>query len=133
MGEVYRSEIPAHTDAAEARASARRWLVERFVSDLRVDVTVTVVSELVTNAVRHARTTFALSMDDLEDGDGVRIEVFDADTRHPTFMGADLDATSGRGLHIVSSLASDWGFRSEERDGIQGKVVWADLRWDEVG
>ena len=97
---------------------------------MQADEVVVVVSELVTNAIRHARSAFVASIERAEDG-GVRVEVFDLDSRQPTFMGADEDAVSGRGMQIVGALSSDWGSSTEERDGIHGKVVWAELRWPE--
>lgn len=85
-----------------------------------------VVSELVTNAVHHAQTAFSLDLSAADDR-RVRIEVFDRDPRQPVVLGADDDATGGRGIRIVSTLAVLWGATIEERNGIPGKVVWAEV------
>ena len=57
-------------------------------------------------------------------GDSVRIEVFDRDTRMPVLQGTDGGAIGGRGMHIVATVADEWGSSTETRDGIDGKVVW---------
>jgi hypothetical protein len=84
-----------------------------------------VLSELVTNAIRHAGTDVTVT---LEVGDGhLRVEVGDGDIRPPAMPAADLDAASGRGLFIVSALARAWRYERTERDGISGKTVSADF------
>jgi anti-sigma regulatory factor (Ser/Thr protein kinase) len=84
-------------------------------------------SELVGNAIRHARTDFTITV--RITSDLLRIEVFDRDSRPPALIGLDADATSGRGLNIVAALSSDWGWRTaHDVDGITGKVVWAEVR-----
>jgi serine/threonine-protein kinase RsbW len=122
---LWTDERSSPTAARDARRAAARWLADRDIDGDLADRVVLVVSELVTNSIRHARTGFSLF---LRASDGaVRIEIFDADSREPTIVVADEDATSGRGIHIVSAVSSAWGSRSEQRDGIQGKVVWAEL------
>ncbi|MFI9269783.1 ATP-binding protein [Kitasatospora sp. NPDC052896] len=83
-----------------------------------------VVSELVSNAVQHARVPRdRLIQVRFELTSGVlRIEVHDASDHPPkvrTPMGED---ESGRGLCLVREVASGWGFGP--RLGV-GKVVWA--------
>ncbi len=86
-----------------------------------------VIGELASNAARHARTRFTLALT-VEDG-VVRVEVFDLDSRPPALMGVDSDSTSGRGLHLVAGVTSDWGWQTaESEEGISGKVVWAEIR-----
>ncbi len=87
-----------------------------------------VVSELVTNAVRHARPVGAspvrlvLACDD----DVLRVEVHDADpARAPRPRRPDPDdlAEGGRGLALIQALAARWGCRP----GPTGKAVWCEL------
>jgi serine/threonine-protein kinase RsbW len=87
------------------------------------ETAVLLVSELVTNAVRHARDTHAIALD-LEIGNTwLRIEVADADPQWPhRRIPGSLDE-SGFGLVLVDALADKWGVR----DTATGKAVWAEL------
>lgn len=78
------------------------------------------VSELTTNALRHARGPFEVRV---QAGPRVRVEVRDGSTQRPTLKDADATDEGGRGLHIVRQLAKAWG--TEER--ADGKVVWFEL------
>lgn len=84
------------------------------------------VSELVTNAIRHGRPDVVLGLEQLDPG--LRILVSDCGEALPVapLSLPDPDAPSGRGLLIVASTAADWGVRPN--DGEPGKTVWADLR-----
>jgi len=85
-----------------------------------------VLGEIIGNAVRHARTDFTISA--TVTAGRLRLEVFDRDTRPPQLLGLDNESTSGRGLHLVSALASTWGWQTaEDREGVSGKIVWAEL------
>ena len=119
------TEIPQPDDIRSVRAAAARWLESAGVHGILAETAVLVASELSTNAVRHARSRFETSL--AVDGECVRVEVFDLDTRAPQPVVAGDDATGGRGLQIVAAIASEWGFRTEERDGVHGKVVWAEI------
>lgn len=79
------------------------------------------VSEVVTNAVRHARTPFDVVLS--VDGDTVRCEVRDASPVMPRTRPAGPDAAGGRGMQLVAALATSWGV---ERDP-HGKRVWFEL------
>jgi anti-sigma regulatory factor (Ser/Thr protein kinase) len=101
---------------------AARHFVQRAVGEAGDDVRESVImltSELVTNAVIHARTDLEVTVRCLDDG-SVRVDVWDANSRMPQPCHAPLDATTGRGLGIVESLASAWGVE-RTRDG---KTVW---------
>ena len=120
------SEIPTSSDVAAVRAATRRWLRADAVDGVLADNVVLVASELATNAVRHARTGFEISLARAE-GTRVRVEAFDLDTRSPSPVLPDTEATGGRGLQIIAALSTEWGFGTEERDGVHGKIVWAEL------
>ncbi|MDT9690230.1 ATP-binding protein [Streptomyces sp. P9(2023)] len=88
-----------------------------------------ILSELLTNAVRHARvpgrsieTRFLLMPD------GLRIEVHDASEQRPLMALPDDDAGGGWGLPLVDTLSAKWGV--SDRSG-PGKLVWAELATDE--
>jgi anti-sigma regulatory factor (Ser/Thr protein kinase) len=52
------------------------------------------------------------------------VEVWDRTPETPVRQNPDFNATSGRGLLLVESLAEDWGIC---RPHVGGKVVWAEL------
>jgi anti-sigma regulatory factor (Ser/Thr protein kinase) len=78
-------------------------------------------SELVTNAVLHARTELTLVLE-LRDG-RVRISVEDRSSAPPTLRHYRADALTGRGLGVVAALSDSWGISS----AADGKVVWAEV------
>ena len=80
-----------------------------------------VVSELATNAVVHAGSPFSVSV--RYDGSAVRIAVHDWNPTLPVLRYGGPTAVSGRGLHLVNTLARAWGV--ERSPG--GKTVWAEL------
>jgi anti-sigma regulatory factor (Ser/Thr protein kinase) len=78
-------------------------------------------SELVTNALLHARTMLTLTLELRRDR--VRISVSDASQAAATLRHYRPDALTGRGLGVVAALSHRWGVNAV-RDG---KVVWAEL------
>jgi anti-sigma regulatory factor (Ser/Thr protein kinase) len=78
-------------------------------------------SELVTNAVLHARTELTLTLE-LRDG-RVRISVKDRSQAPPTLRHYQADALTGRGLGVVAALSDSWGIST----AADGKVVWAEV------
>ena len=106
----------------QARQATRDALATWRLADLE-ETAVLLVSELVTNAVRHARDTFAIALELKTTETWLRIEVQDGDPRWPqprTPAGFD---ESGFGFLLVDALARKWGVR----DTATGKTVWADL------
>jgi len=105
---------------AEARAfvatTLRRWGLEALVVDAEL-----LTSELVTNAVIHARSDVTVSV---AVSDGIaEIGVTDVSPEPPTPRWAASGAEGGRGLRLVDRLASDWGVAYLET----GKQVWCRL------
>jgi len=88
-----------------------------------------VVTELVTNVVRHAAPPpsavgiLDLVLDLLPDAT-VRVQVRDASMRPPVLRTVDMEAESGRGLRLVGSFSQRWGSYPVATGG---KVVWADV------
>jgi Histidine kinase-like ATPase domain len=104
------------------------WLARRLAMEALTDWGLTdlgfaaelIVSELVSNSVRHAGTDVRLLVR-LERG-GVRIAVHDGDPTAPRLrVPADPDGVHGRGLHLVAAVAANMGVLCGSRD----KVVWA--------
>jgi PAS domain S-box-containing protein len=78
------------------------------------------VSELVTNAVRHARGPVELRM---VRGASLLVEVTDPVPDPPRERTASPDDEGGRGLPLVARLSRRWGTRREPA----GKTVWFEL------
>lgn len=83
---------------------------------------VLLVSELATNAVLHARTSFVVT---IERGERLRVAVDDGDPRLPHARDCGLEALSGRGLHLVEALARTSGAEVAPT----GKTVWFEVDW----
>jgi len=110
-------------DAASV-GQARRFLLGRL-PDGRADAAdalVLMLSELATNAVRHAATEFEVTVHVVGETRRVVVEVTDAAGGDPTPQEPAADALHGRGLHIVRTLADAWGV--DMRRDRPGKTVW---------
>jgi two-component sensor histidine kinase len=83
---------------------------------------VLLTSELVTNGVIHARTDLEIRLDLTLDA--IRVEVVDLGGGCPVAEEAPPDADKGRGLMIVSNLATRWGVGLEA----DRTAVWFELR-----
>ena len=88
-----------------------------------------VVSELLTNALRHAlpapgdlRPRRPVRLGLLQPGPCVLCAVSDPSDQLPAPREPDWLDETGRGLHVVSALSDDWGCTAPNR---LGKVVWA--------
>ncbi|QNP69274.1 SpoIIE family protein phosphatase [Streptomyces roseirectus] len=111
---------PEPAEVRRARAAIAEQLYDWGLARL-VDNTVLMVSELVTNAVRHARGRPVTVR--LVRGETLLCEVDDADHELPTLLDAGALDETGRGLRVVSTLAREWG---ASRSGA-GKSVWFEL------
>ncbi|WP_306335214.1 SpoIIE family protein phosphatase [Streptomyces sp. KL118A] len=98
------------------RAQLRGWSLEGLS-----DIAELVVSELVTNAVRHSRSS-RIDLRMVRSG-VLACEVEDDDQTLPTLLSAGPGDEFGRGLRVVSALAKEWGTSRTRR----GKTVWCEL------
>ncbi|WP_128379907.1 SpoIIE family protein phosphatase [Streptomyces cavernae] len=107
-------------EVGRARAVVRGKLHDWGLPAL-ADTAELMVSELVTNAVRHARgRQIGLR---LVRGETLLCEVDDAEHTLPTLLGAGPHDEFGRGLRVVGRLAREWG---TSRTG-GGKTVWFEM------
>ncbi|MGH9043357.1 MAG: ATP-binding protein [Acidimicrobiales bacterium] len=82
------------------------------------------VSELATNAFRHARTDFEVA---ITSGDSeVRVEVSDRGPGEVQIKEPNSRELSGRGLRIVDALSDSWGVLASSGSGWT-KSVWFTL------
>jgi serine phosphatase RsbU (regulator of sigma subunit)/anti-sigma regulatory factor (Ser/Thr protein kinase) len=108
----------------ESVSEARAWVARTFAGWRLAsisDVAELLVSELVTNALRHGHgpvTLTALKLDGV-----VTLAVRDAHSPLPRLRRARDSDEGGRGLQLVSTLSARWGARPT----LDGKVVWCDL------
>lgn len=127
---VRRAWLDVGQGAAQAREFTRHVVQSWGLAVLAEDATL-IVSELVTNALRHGLEGAAEVMPA-----GVELmlcrraglmacAVIDAGADLPLLLPPDLAAETGRGLHVVEALSAAWGWA---RLGSHGKAVWARLR-----
>ncbi|MER6081452.1 SpoIIE family protein phosphatase [Streptomyces sp. NPDC001833] len=107
-------------EVRRARAVVREQLHDWGLARL-ADPAELMVSELVTNAVRHSHSRPVLLR--LIRGETLLCEVDDDDHTLPTLLGTDPGAEAGRGLRVVATLAREWGTSRTTA----GKTVWFEL------
>ena len=120
---IDRRLAPGATSVTEARAALRP--LERAVDPNTFETLRLLVSEVVTNSVRHGTNE---SSDDIElsvdaSRERIRVEVSDAGPGfNPAAREQDADQGSGWGLHLVELLSDRWG------TGLNGRMrVWFEL------
>ncbi len=99
--------------------------LQRRLSEDTYYVVQLLVTELVTNSLRHARFGSGDAID-------IRVEVDDEKTRvsvcdpggesEPRLVEQDLESTGGRGLYLVDAMADRWGIQTNTRT-----CVWFEL------
>jgi len=113
--------LPAEpASAAVARRFVRDALGEWEAEEL-IDTAVLLTSELVTNALLHARSAPDLTIR-LVDG-LLRVSVTDDTPVVPTRKRYGAEAATGRGLLLIETMARAWG----SDPSTAGKVVWFEL------
>jgi sigma-B regulation protein RsbU (phosphoserine phosphatase) len=120
--------VTAHAEVfpgTTATVSDARLFVRQALGELHAtgagDDAAMLVSELATNAVIHAHTSY--TVDVVRDGATIRVRVHDGSAAIPQRRRYDPGATTGRGLRLVASIASTWGVELEE----SGKSIWFTL------
>jgi hypothetical protein len=115
-------EPPSARDARRLVVDALRgWGLDHLV-----DAGALLVSEVVTNAVLHARTPLALEVE--RRGAVVRVTVSDGSPRPPQRRRHGPGAGTGRGLGLLAVVATDWG--SGPATNPWKKDVWFELPLD---
>lgn len=114
--------LEADFDATpEAVSAARRFVAAALAAwelDDLAEVAQICTSEAASNAVRHAGTAFRLQVQ--EDGTDLTVRVVDGGPGCPVIKEIDPEAESGRGIQLISTLATRWGWERAD----PGKVVW---------
>lgn len=133
LGLLGRVNLPG---VPESVACARQYVRQVLAGACRpeTDDLVLLVSELVSNAVRHSdsgrgpdgRVTVSLELV----GDVIHVEVTDAGSaaNAPLEPGeVDLNGEGGRGLWLVNEMSAAWGWH----DVPGGRVVWFQVKRDQ--
>jgi anti-sigma regulatory factor (Ser/Thr protein kinase) len=120
--------VPGLRAPHAARSFASENLTAWDVQAQDVEVVQLVVSELVTNALRHAPESQAITLQLLAGEGSVQVRVSDCgrgapERRSPPDPGTGIE--SGRGVWIVDAFTDHWG---TEPDGHGGKTVWCEIR-----
>ncbi|MBI0294420.1 ATP-binding protein [Streptomyces sp. PRKS01-29] len=110
------SSVPMARRLALAQLAA--WTLRDFADDAEL-----LVSELVTNALRHAGGPIRLTLSLCSADRAFRCEVADEDPERPRVRRACGDDEGGRGLHLLDLLSRCWGSTCTAA----GKVVWFEL------
>lgn len=111
-----------HTaDVPRVRAAVRDQLRHLEIGRSEIELVSLLLTELVSNAMRHglppvtARTS-------CRDG-SIRVEVCDSNDARPEVLETTPEAIGGRGMKLVASLATAWGWE----EILSGKCVWFEI------
>ncbi|MEU6390770.1 ATP-binding protein [Streptomyces sp. NPDC046939] len=106
------------------REQAGSWALPQEITDTAE----LLLSELMTNAYRHAKTPVGqeIRARAILTRGRLRVMVTDASDTLPAPREVSVEEESGRGLALVAMLAEAWG--AEGREGGAGKIMWFDVR-----
>ena len=119
--------VPGLRAPHAARAFTGETLAAWDIRPPDVEAVQLVVSELVTNVLRHAPETPNIKLQLLAQDRAVQVRVTDSGTGIPerqTSADGERPIESGRGIWIVDAFTDDWG---TVPDGQGGKTVWCEL------
>ena len=122
-GRCLRLALPPDVPTVRLARQATRDALAAWQLGHLEDAAILVVSELVTNAMRHARDTGAIGLELTSAGTWLRVEVQDGDPSWRQRRSLADDDESGLGFVLVDSVAGRWGIRRVAA----GKAVWAEL------
>ncbi|MEV7522387.1 ATP-binding protein [Streptomyces sp. NPDC091371] len=129
-GERAEWAFPAEPGAVRTARHAVRGTLRDWGLEAVGDVTVLLVSELVTNSLRYASGPIGVRLvrqvpaaSGPAGGAALLVEVSDPLPDPPRERVAKADDEGGRGLHLVAVSSQRWG----TRHGKSGKTVWFEL------
>ncbi len=116
-----RLDVPLEPSAVSRVRAFVRSALAGAIDEEALDTVLLLTSEVVTNAILHAKTPSEVRLIRLHDA--VRVEVADASTLLPERRFFDFDSASGRGLAIVEAVAARWGIEPAAAH----KTVWFEV------
>ncbi len=114
---------PVSSGIGEARRFTREQLKAWGLLAI-ADNAILMISELVTNAILHARSPVDLVVRKVRTA--VRVEVYDEGSGVARPPYPDTEDAAGRGLGLVQAIATRWGVEELE----VGKTVWFEITLD---
>jgi anti-sigma regulatory factor (Ser/Thr protein kinase) len=117
---IHRRSFPNHASAVAAARAFVLGALPDLAQQTRERIEL-MVSELTTNAVKHANSRFNVTV--VADQRRVRVEVNDEGERTPVPQHPRPTDAGGRGLMIVQALSDEWGVDVHDGD----KTVWFTL------
>ena len=120
---AFSTVLPVHGLAARLARRATRNTLACWGLDHLGETAALLVSELVSNAVRHAHASPVLKLGLEVSGTYLRMEVLDANPDPPLPRVPGALGESGFGFVLIEALADRWGVRTTAA----GKAVWAEL------
>ncbi|MEW1685061.1 ATP-binding protein [Streptomyces sp. NPDC093594] len=125
----YSETLPRQPESAATARRLLRTACAVWGLDALAENGALVVTELVANAVQHARRESIRVVIDRTEAGRVRVGVVDFSKVPPVRKAPGPEDEDGRGLALVTELAEDWG-----TDPLPwGKRVWAELQGKEEG
>ncbi|MEV0223293.1 ATP-binding protein [Streptomyces sp. NPDC050704] len=123
-GDVAEWTFPADPGAVRTARTVVRGQLRSWDLDSLGDVTALLVSELVTNSLRHATGPIGVRLvRPAQPLDALLVEVSDPLPDPPRERTARPEDEGGRGLQLVANSSRRWG----TRPGSTGKTVWFEL------
>lgn len=116
-----RQSLPGEPASARASRQALVSVLDGWATDEIRDAAELLVSEVVTNVVRHAGTDLGVAI--AVGPTTVRVEITDRNPDLPVMRSPEPTDVGGRGMRIVAELASRWGIDARR----SGKSVWFEL------
>ncbi|MFC4500461.1 MULTISPECIES: ATP-binding protein [Streptomyces] len=115
--------VPAEVSQLRRAAAEQlsRWGIPVAVDDAEL-----LVTELATNVVKHVGEGVSAALILEWRGERLRLEVHDKSSVRPSIRMMDRDQESGRGLHLLTFLAIEWGTVLTA----VGKAVWCEIATD---
>jgi DNA-binding NarL/FixJ family response regulator len=115
------SALPRDLASVRASRAVAREALEGWVDAEVSETAVLLMSELVTNGVRHAGSDVRIRV--AVGADVVRVEVADRSPDLPVRRDPEPTEIGGRGMGLVDALSVRWGVQPQRT----GKVVWFEL------
>ncbi|WP_354006168.1 ATP-binding protein [Streptomyces sp. NBC_00154] len=109
---------PDPSAVAGVRKEVSQWLTDRGLEE-ELFATELILSELVTNAIRHGGAPIRVRM---LHNRSLICEVSDSGSTAPHLRYASTTDEGGRGLYLVAQFADRWGTRYTD----MGKVIWSE-------